>query len=498
MKMCASTVRELAASVVMVGIDGLHLDEAFREAYRRTPFAGIILFGRNVESVEQVRALTDELRALGDPAPLIAIDQEGGRVSRIRGGVEEFPPMMALGATGSSQLCEQAGEQLAFDLRRAGVTVDYAPVLDLAIDPMNTVIGARAFGSDPKRVGELGLSFLRGMERGGMKGVVKHFPGHGATSTDSHLALPVIEATEDVLRKRDLAPFKHVLAHASIMSAHVIARALDPQTPATLSKRVLTDLLRGEWGYDGAVFTDCLTMDAIARFFGGTVSGAASAIAAGADCALISHGLDLAEQAVDAIAERVSHERLREASQRVMRLRTSACAPLSIDAKPPFIGVGRTIAQRAVTHVRGDTRTDLSSAIVVSFQNEKVADGAEERIYVQLWPKNYGVDALLAQIDPAEDEVEWLLRSLEERGLRPIVLARRAHVYDRQLHAIRRIVARYPEAIVISTREPFDIPLFSTAKHVLAIYGDGDVSLAGLFDVLSGRYAPQGALPVEL
>src|SRR5579862_5955537 len=242
--------RELAASVVMVGVAGLELDATFREAYAATPFGGVILFGRNVKSMAQVRALADSLRALHNPSPLVAIDQEGGRVARLRDGVTELPPMMALGAAGSTSLCEQAGEQLAFDVRRAGVSVDFAPVLDLAVDPRNVAIGARAFGDNAAVVSDLSRAFIAGMERGGIAAVGKHFPGHGDTATDSHTDLPVVEATEEVLRSRDLRPFQALPASASIMAAHVIARAFDPATPASLSHRLLTDLLRNEWKFD--------------------------------------------------------------------------------------------------------------------------------------------------------------------------------------------------------------------------------------------------------
>jgi beta-N-acetylhexosaminidase len=463
------TERELAASVVMVGIDGHDLDDAFREAYARSPFAGVILFGRNVQSLEQLRALNDKIRALHDPQPLVAIDQEGGPVARLQRGVEELPPMMALGATGSSELCEQAGEQLAFDLRRVGVTIDFAPVLDLAIDPLNTVIGSRAFGGDPRRVSELATAFIRGMERGGMLAVGKHFPGHGATALDSHLELPVIEATEEVMRERELLPFAVIAARTSLMAAHVLARAFDPKMPASVSPRLLTGLLRDEWHYDGAVFTDCLTMQAIARDYeGGTVGGAAAAISAGADCALISQDVELAERAVDEIVKRVAPQRLREASQRMMRLRMSVQPPIALDAQARYHGIGMEIARRAVTKVRGEAHFERDATVMISVPQ-----------------------------DPAPSDTEALLAQISG-GRRPIVLMRRAHIYERQAHAIREILDRHPDAVLVSAREPFDIALFPQARTVFAIYGDGEVSLAGLEAVLFGVCEPKGAIPVEL
>ncbi len=252
-----TTTAELARGVVMAGIPGAQFDRDFPR------FGGYLLFAREA-TLAQVRALTDELRAR-DGHPLIAIDQEGGRVARLCDCVEPMPPMMALGAANDLELARRAGEQTAFDLRRAGCTMDFAPVLDLALDPRNTVIGTRSFGADPRRVAELGAAFGRGLRAGGILACYKHFPGHGATAVDSHQALPAIEADEATLRARDLVPFAAVADEApAMMSAHVVARAFDAQYPATLSRRILSALLREELGFHGALVTDCLEMNAVA------------------------------------------------------------------------------------------------------------------------------------------------------------------------------------------------------------------------------------------
>src|SRR5579884_1545569 len=279
-------LRELAAGVLCVGFDGTGAADV-GSVLRRTPFAGLILFGRNVVSPEQTRALSDAIRdAL--PSPIIAVDQEDGRVARLRRGVEELPAMLALAATGDTDLAERAGMQLAFDLRRAGVNVDYAPVLDLMLMRMNTVIGARAFGDDPEQVIRFGDAFARGLRSQGIIPTFKHFPGHGSTEVDSHLDLPAIDLDEQTFRSRDLVPFAQLLPHAeALMTAHIIVRALDAEQPATLSPRILTGLLRGEIGFDGVCFTDCMQMDAIAKGIGST-EGAVEALVAGADCVLIS------------------------------------------------------------------------------------------------------------------------------------------------------------------------------------------------------------------
>ncbi|MBV8067102.1 MAG: glycoside hydrolase family 3 protein, partial [Candidatus Eremiobacteraeota bacterium] len=168
------TIGELARGVVMAGIADASIDA------RLPRLAGYLLFGASDASLPAVRALTDTLRARdGNPPPLIAIDQEGGVVMRLRNGVEPMPPMMALGAANDLELAGRAGDQVAFDLRRAGITLDFAPVLDLALEPGNTVIGTRSIGADPSRVAALGSVFARGLQRGGVQPCYKHFPGHG-------------------------------------------------------------------------------------------------------------------------------------------------------------------------------------------------------------------------------------------------------------------------------------------------------------------------------
>ncbi len=358
-----SRITELARGVVVSGVSGAQFDEALPR------FGGYVLFpGEAI--VSEVRALTDSLRARENPPPLIAIDQEGGAVMRLRDGVEPMPPMMALGAARDVDLAQRAGEQIAFDLRRAGCTLDFAPVLDLALDPQNVVIGTRSFGSDARQVASLGCAFARGLERSGILACYKHFPGHGATAVDSHEALPRIDIEEPMLRARDLFPFAQVAPTApAIMTAHVVVTALDAQRPATFSHRIASQLLRDELGFRGALFTDCLEMLAAAQR--GAERGV-EALAAGADLLLFSHDIEAASATVDAIeraieARQVSIARLEEAHARAMELRRAQAPPLPIDAFVPHPTIGREIARRAITLVRGVPHADPVASVAVSF-----------------------------------------------------------------------------------------------------------------------------------
>jgi beta-N-acetylhexosaminidase len=477
----------MARGVIMSGFNGPTLDPALPH------FGGYVLFERNGASVGEIRALTDALRARGNEAPLIAIDQEGGAVSRLRGGVEAMPSMMALGAIGDLELAERAGEQIAFDLRRAGCTLDFAPVLDLALDERNTVIGTRSLGSDPESVAALGAAFARGLERGGIVPCYKHFPGHGATAVDSHEALPVIDVQETTLRRRDLLPFAAVARDApAIMGAHALVPAFDAQFPATLSGGIVNGLLRGELGFGGAYVTDCLEMKAVATR--GSVECATQALGAGADLLLFSQSVDLALAAADAIAravreERIPAQRLQEAHARVLRLRNASASPLPTGAFPPHPGVGREIGRRAVTLLRGVPRADPVTSIVVSFGDERSASLRREAPVLK---------EVTVSSDPSDGEVDGIFTSIAQSGRRPLLLSRRAHLHPAQARAIARIVDRYPDAPVASLLEPFDLPLFASARHLLATYGDSQASIAGLADVLFGGSLAEGHVPVKL
>jgi beta-N-acetylhexosaminidase len=478
------SVSELAAGIVMSGIAGTRFDPEIPR------FGGYVLFPGDDAALSDVRALADCLRAhCGHPAPVIAIDQEGGTVARLRRGVEPIPSMMALAAADDIDLVARAGEQIAFDLRRAGCTLDFAPVLDLALEPQNTVIGTRSFGSDPNRVASLGARFARGMRDAGVLPCYKHFPGHGATATDSHEALPIIDDDAPALRSRDLIPFKAIAARApAMMSAHVLARAIDADRPATLSRRILVHLLRSELGFRGTLITDCLEMEAVA---GRGSEGAVEALAAGADLLLFSHDSGLARNAVAAIEAavidgRVPLSRLEEAHERVITLRGLGAAPLALDTFPPHRGVGREIGRRAITLVRGVPHADPVASVAVSF-------GAR---LPELEREAAALDELVLSIDPEAGETDALFQMLARRERRPLVLMRRAHRYPGQAMAVGRILDAYPDALVVSLREPYDVGLFPAARHLIATYGDDAASIGGLADVIFGGTMPTGALPV--
>jgi beta-N-acetylhexosaminidase len=505
----------LARGVIGVGFTGATAQDAPLDALRAFSPGAFILFARNAGPAGALRELIAALRDVASPSPLIAVDQEGGRVERIRDGVAALPPAMAVGATHDPALAQRLGSLLGRDLAALGIDVDLAPVADLSLEPRSTVVATRSYGDDPARVAEFVIAFARGLELGGVAAALKHFPGHGSTPEDSHVALPRVTAGAATLRARDLVPFARAIAERAaslVLAAHVIVDAFDAERPATLSPAVLTGLLRGELGYDGVIATDCLEMDAIAKG-AGTVRGAVEALAAGADLLFISHRLELAHAAADAIVRAVNDgevplSRLQEAHARVYGLR-ERLARRTPRAEPADEHAPQEAARRAPTVVRGDVHLRAAKPVtVISFEGA-VADNAalsgrnasteSTSLSSALRRRGWKSEIMRVAIEPPHGAVDLLLEHVTALGDREFVLVTRdAHLHAAQQDAVTRILTVAPDSVIVSARAPYDALLWPAARRVLCIYGDQPISIEGCTDVLAGRAEARGTLPVRL
>ncbi len=299
--------------LVVVGFDGTTLPEEVRALAREFDLGGVILFKRNVESPGQVAAVAVEAQQLARGLPLwVGVDQEGGRVARLKRPLTEWPAMAALGRAGDASLADRFAGALARELLAVGISIDFAPVLDVLTNPKNPAIGDRALGDRADEVARLGAAIVRALQSSGLAACGKHFPGHGDTGVDSHLDLPVVEHPPDRLRAVDFVPFRAAIEAgvAAIMTGHLLVPSLDEQNPATLSRRIVTDLLRGDLGFDGLVFTDDLDMKAISGR-ATNERAAVAAIRAGCDVALLC-GADAAAHAasIEALIRAVEEEEI--------------------------------------------------------------------------------------------------------------------------------------------------------------------------------------------
>ncbi len=291
-------------------IPGRTVPAEMRSLAREFDLGGIILFSRNIEAPEQVAELAAESEALGRNSPAwVSVDQEGGRVARLKEPFTKWPPMATLGRAGGEgeALADRFARALAGELRAVGITLDYAPVLDIHTNPKNPVIGDRAFAGRAEDVARLGRVIIKALQESGVAACGKHFPGHGDTSTDSHIELPLVEHPPDRLRAIEFEPFRAAVAEkvAFIMTAHVLVPSLDDQRPATLSPRIVQALLRDELGFDGVILSDDLEMKAVSARYP-VPESAVEAIRAGCDGILICSGdIDLQARTLEALVRAV-------------------------------------------------------------------------------------------------------------------------------------------------------------------------------------------------
>jgi beta-N-acetylhexosaminidase len=315
----------MAAGLLGIGFDGPTITpEATKLIHQGV--GGVILFKRNIQSSQQFEALTRELKQSA-PGPLwVAIDQEGGRVQRLREPFTPIPSMRALGQTKDPSLAFEIGRAMARELRAVHVDWNFAPVMDVDSNPANPVIGDRSFGPTAELVAMMGCALLQGLQAQGIAACAKHFPGHGDTSQDSHLDLPRLSHNITRLREVELPPFEAAIRAgvASIMTAHVIFDALDPKFPATMSRPALDGILRDRMRFGGVVVSDDLEMKAIADHFG-LEEAMVRGINAGVDLFLVCHHAEIQERAIEILVKgvesgKIKRERLEEARGRVERL----------------------------------------------------------------------------------------------------------------------------------------------------------------------------------
>ncbi len=333
---------------MILGCVGAELTAEEEAFFRREKPWGFILFARNVADTPQVLRLVSDLReSVGRPDAPVFVDQEGGRVQRLRPPLApDYPSAGALGAIHAAD--PAAGLRAAwlmsrlhaFDLARHGIDADCLPVLDVPVDGADDVIGKRAYAGDPAVVAAMGRAAADGLLAGGVLPVMKHMPGHGRARCDSHKALPVVEASLDVLRAVDFAPFAALADLPMAMTAHIVYQEIDPDNPATTSARVIGDIIRGEIGFDGLLMSDDVSMKALSGDFS---QKARAILAAGCDVVLHCNGV-MDEMAAVAAATPALAGRALERARRALDLRAGASSESEMLARAEFDALARSVA----------------------------------------------------------------------------------------------------------------------------------------------------------
>lgn len=346
------SLRQKVGQATIIGVSGHTLTNDEKKFIIDNNIGGVILFSRNIESPQQLHKLISEIQGLRhktpDKAPLfVSIDMEGGRVARLKAPFTQWPPLKKIGDLDSASLAFKFAESMGTELRAMGINIDYAPVVDVLTNPQNVLIGDRSLSTDPEAVGKLASAVVRGYIKAGILPCAKHFPGHGNTIIDSHFDLPIEDVDLNTLKERELIPFKKTFRARLdlVMTAHILYKNIDPEYPATLSKKIINEIARGECGYRGLILSDDLDMKALRKLYDpGTI--AVKAIEAGINILLYCNEPESPPQGLDAIEKALSDKTLssafiEESYQQVLKLKKAKIAqpdPLPLNEAARIIG----------------------------------------------------------------------------------------------------------------------------------------------------------------
>lgn len=507
------TLEEKIGQMLLVGFEGTEAPEHILNWLREGKIGGVILFVRNIGTPQQLAALTRQIHEAARFPALIAIDQEGGTVARLRQGYTESPGAMALSASGSEDLTERVSLMMAREMRAMGINWTYAPVVDISYNAENPTVSTRSFGSDRVQVGRMAAAAVRGFQRGGVAACAKHFPGLGDTPVDTHFALPALDTPVDHLLENDLPPYRDTIAAglSTIMTTHTIYSALDPDLPATLSPVIIQRLLRDELGFDGVVTTDCMEMKAISDNHPPEESATLAALA-GVDLILVSHTVEAQERSYKGLLEAARSGRLPAsiidaANARIAALKESfkitAAPDLSAIRSAEHVALAQQAARAGSVLLREAPnalplptgRTALVEFILqTSVVESSESVGAFSKVLHQRLPD---LQTLTLHAGSGPDAAAAALAAARDADV--LVLATRSiHLHPKALELARKLIAEARQVVLVCLRNPYDAAALPEAPTVICTCGDSTPSLDAAADALMGVYRPGGRLPVTL
>jgi beta-N-acetylhexosaminidase len=513
----ARAIGDLVGQSFLLRPHGIEPTEAMLAALERTRAAGIVLFGDNVGTPAELHALVSAFQTrakeIGLPPLLVAMDQEGGIVSRLSPPFTIVPSPMAQAATGDPGAARESAAISAIQLRAMGVNVNFAPAVDVNVNPANPVIGTRSFGEDPAAVSAFVVAAIEAYREHGIIATAKHFPGHGDTDIDSHHELPVIAHDRGRVERVELVPFRAAIEAQvpAIMTGHIVFPALD-ELPATLSSMILNGLLREELGFEGIIFSDALEMDAVNIRY--DVEAAALAKAAGVDVVMPVGTLERQEASLAAMHEaaasgRIELQALRRTAERLDRLRDeydlSYGAP-GFDELPTWMNAAaQTIAARAVTVVQGQEALPLSREARLTLVDwarprwSLVSEAVERTILLRtvmtaVFPR---ASCVVADAE-SSDEHLLAIDALAQASDAVVLVTRDAVTSEEQQRLIERLALTDAPLYHAAVRGPYDAGLVPNAAATLLTYGDPPASLQALVAVLAGEAKAAGRAPVTL
>jgi len=502
--MSTTRSQELAGQSIMFRFHGPVFTDEAREAFRSIRPAGVLFFADNLTSREQIRALTEELqaeaKAIGIPPLLIAADQEGGIVSRLPPDMVTPPGGMALGHLPPEDI-EEMSRVTARQLHEVGINVNFAPTVDVNNNPKNPVIRTRAFGERPEVVSRAAIAFIHGHIHEDVVPTVKHFPGHGDTSIDSHLGLPIIDQPIERLHNVELAPFQASIDAGvpAVMSAHIIFPALD-EHPATLSHRILTGLLREEMGFRGLIFTDSMSMDAISKRYGHAAS-TVQAKAAGVDVLESNESpallVERHQALVAALEDGTLSPDLFEATEaRLNRVREQfhiGDLPEFGDPNPALRDIARAVAARSIIALNGTFESIDASGktVVIDFNRLRHIEFGDPFNLPGILRKGIGeripnATVITLSHEPKAEEIDAAMNAVGGADTL-VLLTRDATDHTYQVEIGKKLIARADanRVIHVALRGPYDAGIFGDVDDTLLTYGDPAVTVQALVDILA-------------
>jgi len=506
----------LVGQRLLVGFPGTTIPDTLVEVVKKYKVGNFILFNENAPDRAHMRDLCAQLQALalehtGKPA-LIAADQEGGIVNRLPKECAIAPTALAVAATQNPGNAYVAGKITGTELRALGVNFDLAPVLDINSNPENPVIGARSYGDTPEKVCEYALPMIHGLNDAGVFSCAKHFPGHGDTAVDSHLGLPRVDKSLEELEACELVPFREAIRAgvSSIMTTHILFPQLDASgVPATMSRTIITGLLREKLGFDGLICTDCMMMQAIATFYG-TVKGCVSACQAGVDLLCISHDPVLAGEVAEALyaaleSGKLSESECRASVERIGKLKNQ----LSGMPAPSFELAGCDAFHQTINAMRAAGVTHMGAPVPAlgdhpyftgcyPFQPTLASSPVNRSLCFAEWmQQRLGGACLTTSIDPDDAEIGRSVAAAE--GCSCIVLGTyNGHIKRGQMKLMHALAALGKPMVVAALRNPYDLADLPEGVCGLIAYEYNVHSLTNVASVLTGDLVPAGKLDLKL
>jgi beta-N-acetylhexosaminidase len=519
------SLREKIGQMILCGFPSTTPSEEIELLIRKYHLGGIIYFRRNIHNLQQISQLSRSLQEMNTSTiPLfIAIDQEGGMVARIDEDITLMPGNMALGAARDMQAVHDTSFISGEELRMLGINMNFAPCLDVNNNRLNPVIGVRSYGEDPKLVSAMGAAAIQGFQKAGVAATAKHFPGHGDTDTDSHLNLPSVLHSKERLHVIELVPFKEAIANDvdAIMTAHVIFPAYEPDLiPATISKRIISGLLREELQYEGVIVTDCLEMNAISQGVG-IAAGTVKAVQAGVDLILVSHIFERQIAAFEALIQAVesgeiSEKRIDQSVERILRLKQKRTMDkhvwldkVQLNAQ---IGtesnwkIAQAVCEKCITLVKDEDQLPLSrnQDTLVIWPEVRMGTEVDEVIPQEMTLGKAlsayipGLKEVTIGFEPTEVEMNQVLQTAQ--GYQQVVFGTyNADVSKGQSVLVNQLSKQSDiRLIVAALRNPYDLAAFPQVKTYLACYENRPLMMKSLAKVLIGELKAQGKLPVTI